>query len=967
MTRTQLEPVVRHLRRLAAPDHHDPSDAQLLQRFAACREEAAFAALVERHGRLVLGVCRRVLRHEQDAEDAFQATFLVLARQAATIHRTEAVGSWLYRVAHRVATRAGVTMARQRAREREAGSRRPREVSSDLAWRELQEVLQEELARLPEKYRAPFVLCCLEGRSGAEAAGLLGWKEGTVSSRLTEARLRLRQRLARRGVVLTAVLTAAVLAQRSAAGDVPAALAGSTVRAAARYAAGARAALGGVSPAVAALVRGTARTLVLTRARTGTALVLLAGLLLAAGAATHQALAARQAAAPPAEAPAGKDEPRPAAPAPAAERGVVLTGRVVDEGGKPVPGARLALWTKAAAGQESVPPRTTAGADGRFRLRAAPADLRRQGTLVATADGHGPDWARPDVLARGGELTLRLPRDDVPINGRVLDLEGRPVPGVSVEIVLLQPAPEGGLDTYIKERLRGHYLHPPGVRPEVVGWPAALTTDRDGRFRLTGAGRERLVQLYVRGEALEHARLWAMTRPGPLPKLPTGHYGLYGPTFDLLLGPSKPITGTVRDRHTGKPLAGIVIEEAAGLRGRTTTDAQGHYRLIGVPKHSEGYTLSAGGGKGVPYFDVTKFNIPGTSGREPLTVDFEMERGVEITGRLSDQATGKPVAGYVHYVTAPTNPNLKDYAGAFDLLCLLVSDWGRTAPDGTFTVLGIPGPGVLVAGANDVNRFAVVDAAKELSALGIREHPVQPCHALVRIDVAANDPKSLRRDIALEPARAVRGTIVGPDGRPLAGVHAAGLGAPRIAVVADPRDRPRSEGLKTAEFTVQGLNPGGSRTLVFFHPEKKLGKVLTVRGDEAGPLTVRLDETGAATGRVVDARGRPWPGVTVAVRLNGNPADAKDLPVTDLYHSGMEGLLERQATTDRDGKFRVEGLVLGLPYTIQGSVPNSSGGRFVVFNWGKPPGLAAEPGKTKDLGDVPTEFVPDAEAGGKRP
>jgi RNA polymerase sigma factor (sigma-70 family) len=959
MAHAQLEPVVRHLRRLAGtPDRPDPSDAQLLRRFAAGREEAAFAALVERHGRLVLGVCRRVLRHEQDAEDAFQATFLLLARNAASIQASEAVGSWLYRVAFRVATRAGVHMARQRAREREAAGRRPRAVSSDLAWRELQEVLQEELGHLPEKYRAPFVLCCLEGRSGPEAAGLLGWKEGTVTSRLAEARQRLRQRLARRGIVLSAVLTAAALVQRSAATEVPAALAGTTVRAAAG---------GRVSPAVAALVRGTTRALALTPARVGTALLLLVGLTLGVGAFTHPVIAARQAAAPPADAPpADKQTPRHTAPAPAPERTVVLTGRVLNAGGKPIPGARLWLWTKAAPGKENVPARATAGADGRFRLTAARADLEREGILVAAADGYGPDWAGPGILAGGSELTLRLPRDDVPINGRVLDLEGRPVPGVTVEVIL-QRLPEGGLDGYIGKRLQGHYPFLPSVRPEAVGWPAALTTDGDGRFRLTGAGRERLVQLRVRGEDLEHVRAWVLTRAAPLPKLPTGHFGVYGPTFDLLLGPSKPVAGTVRDRHTGKPVAGIVVEEAAGLRGGATTDARGHYQVLGIPKHAEGYVLSAGGGKGVPYFDVTKFGIADTPGREPLTVDFELERGLEITGRLTDRATGKPVRGHVHYFTPPTNPNLKDFASVNNLLVLLVSDWGRTAPDGTFTVLGIPGPGVLVAAADDANRFAVIDTPKELSAMGIRQHPVQPCHALVRIDVSAKDPMTLACDIALEPARSVSGVIVGPDGRPLTGTHAAGLGAPRIAVLADPRERPRSEGLKSAEFTVQGLSPAGHRTLVFFHPGKKLGKVLKVRGDEAGPLTVRLDETGSATGRVVDAKGRPWPGVTVTARLNGNADDAKDLPTTDLYQSGMVQVLEAKATTDRDGKFRVEGLLPGLPYVIHGSVPRKDGEPFALFNWGRVPGLAAGPGKAKDLGDVPTEFVPDAEAGGKRP
>src|SRR5262249_16857739 len=142
MTQASLGPVLGHIRRLAGAQRmRDLTDAQLLQRFAAQREETAFAALVERHGRLVLRVCRDVLRQEQDAEDAFQATFLVLARKAASIQKSEAVGSWLYRVAHRIAEKARVDMARRRLREREAGAQFVRSAPSDAAWRELQEVL----------------------------------------------------------------------------------------------------------------------------------------------------------------------------------------------------------------------------------------------------------------------------------------------------------------------------------------------------------------------------------------------------------------------------------------------------------------------------------------------------------------------------------------------------------------------------------------------------------------------------------------------------------------------------------------------------------------------------------------------------------------------------------------------------------------------------------------------------------
>jgi RNA polymerase sigma factor (sigma-70 family) len=248
MAEARLAAVLHHLRHLSAPGG-GLSDGQLLERFAVGREESAFAALLERHGRLVWGVCRHVLRHEQDAEDAFQATFLILARKAASIRKSESLASWLHGVAYRVAFKARTRAAAQRARalpqEREAPPGPP----AEAALREVQAILDEEVSRLPAKLRAPFVLCCLQGRSKGEVARELGWKEGTVSGRLAEARARLRVRLARRGVALAAGLTAAALAHNSASAAVPATLG----RAAAALVMGRMAARGAASLAEAVL------------------------------------------------------------------------------------------------------------------------------------------------------------------------------------------------------------------------------------------------------------------------------------------------------------------------------------------------------------------------------------------------------------------------------------------------------------------------------------------------------------------------------------------------------------------------------------------------------------------------------------------------------------------------------------------------------------------------------------------
>jgi RNA polymerase sigma factor (sigma-70 family) len=239
MAPAQLQNVLTFLRRVT---HHggagDRTDAELLRRFVAGRDEAAFEALLQRHGPMVLAVCRRILDNEADAEDAFQAVFLVLVRQAGTVERHDSVGSFLHGVALRTALRARSDLARRRHHERHVAVMPAAEPTPDAVWQDLRRVLDEEVAKLPGKFRAPVRLCYLEGKTYDEAAHALGCSLGTVSSRLTRARERLQDRLVRRGVTLSAGLLATMLTSHAAPAAVPSPLLQVTLRAAVGIATG---------------------------------------------------------------------------------------------------------------------------------------------------------------------------------------------------------------------------------------------------------------------------------------------------------------------------------------------------------------------------------------------------------------------------------------------------------------------------------------------------------------------------------------------------------------------------------------------------------------------------------------------------------------------------------------------------------------------------------------------------------
>jgi RNA polymerase sigma factor (sigma-70 family) len=302
MATNTLNGCIERLRRGALlRDEGGLTDGDLLAAYVARRDEAAFATLVRRHGPMVLGVCRRILHNDADAEDAFQATFLVLVRKAATIRTRTRVSSWLHGVAHNTALKARAMNRRRQGKEREARALSKGQAAEEL-WQQAQTLLDEALRGLPDKYRVAIVLCDLEGKTIKEAARQLACPQGTVATRLARGRALLTRRLSRHGLTLSAGTVAAVLSEGAVSASVPASLTGATVKAAITVAAR-HATTGIVSARVVTLSERVLKAMLLTKIKVASAVLVVLGVLGVAAGLLALPLGATQ---PPAQSRQGK-------------------------------------------------------------------------------------------------------------------------------------------------------------------------------------------------------------------------------------------------------------------------------------------------------------------------------------------------------------------------------------------------------------------------------------------------------------------------------------------------------------------------------------------------------------------------------------------------------------------------------------------------------------------------------------
>jgi RNA polymerase sigma factor (sigma-70 family) len=940
----------------------ETSDGELLQRYVAGREEAAFVALLRRHGPMVLGVCRRVGGNLQDAEDAFQATFLTLARKAGSIRKGQSVAGWLHGVAHRLALAARGRGSRRQARERRAADMRRTSGASDRAWQELQATLDEALRQVPQVYRAPLLLCYLQGQTQEEAARHLGCPLGTVRSRLARGREWLKRALERQGVRLSAAALAAALAGSSASAALPAALLRETTRAALAYAAG-QAPVGLIPTRAAELLKGGPQVMATGKAKVETAIVLALGALgLGVG-------VTRQLTQPVRGAPAanrlrqlpGLEAPRPAAAGRKDQPEHTLSGRVLGVDGKPLASAKLLLLGKG----DKPADLGASGPDGRFTV-TLPKDTTGL-YLLAQAPGAGIDFLSLDRHKASDPVEFRLVRDRE-VRGRIIDTEGKPVAGVRVQAVSLNVYADNSLDSFLVAWKKRHFMSgiPTGMKHlyrEDSGL-FATTTDDQGRFTVRGVGDERVVSLSLSGGGIADAELWVVNRAGFDPKpynqasaenVPRGFekfqlgWLLYGPNLSVVTEAAKPIRGSVTAADTGKPRPGVTVwltrngKNLAPIIVSAKTDAHGRYELRGARK-AKAYMVEVKSDPADGYM-ACQARAADTPGYQPVTINVGVARGVVVTGRVIDKSTGKPMFGFAMARPLFDNPFFKDFP-EFDSSAWIPTE--KTTDEGTFRVVSVPGP-VLLMGGPDARRGSDYWQTVYARYKPVKSDPKYPKYfskeggyfGVGGVTVVQGNyckvlqikpgTRLVKQDIILEPATALPVNIEDADGRPVAGALVTGIG---------PEDWHYPVRVETASCAAYHLE-GKPRLMVFFEPKRKLAGTLRLKGDEKGTAVAKLGPPGSVQGRLVGADRKPLAGVEVRLYFRERAAEEVH---AEVHRTKL-------AVTDAAGAFTIDDVLPGLKFELSFGTGRR---KFERATKSAEP-AEVKPGEDKNLGDVPVK------------
>ncbi len=479
------------------------------------------------------------------------------------------------------------------------------------------------------------------------------------------------------------------------------------------------------------------------------------------------------------------------------------------------------------------------------------------------------------------------------------------------------------------------------------------TTGPDGRFRLTGIGRERVAEMVISGPAIAPSRLYAMSRNGPevrcIDRSSTKAKPIvfHAPCFVDAVAPTQPIEGVIRDKETGEPIAGLTLH-AAVFEGhnpdpaegiQATTNAQGYYLLSGLPK-APAYRLFVEQSEGLPYPRST-FRAPDYDPTlEPVRFDIALKRGILIRGRVTDKATGNPVPGELNAFVFSDNPFISEFPG------YVVDDFPHDIfikGDGRYEAVALPGRNIIACcslrsryrGSIGAEAIEGYDSKHKLFQTQPLRCDVQNYHVLAELNL---DPtaESARLDLQVDPGRTLSMNVVDPEGNPIGGTKARGIGE-SDSRTEYPQESPAIE--------IHALDPSKPRRVTITHAGRKLIASIYLKGDETGSMTIRLQPWGTITGRIVDDEGKPRGGLRLSSAGGSYPERPNVqgvLPGTLLSadRDPNEGL-----RTSGDGRFRVEGLVPGLMYAA--SVLERSMRIGTLFQ-----DVTVAPGEVKDLGDL---------------
>ncbi len=837
---------------------------------------------------------------------------------------------------------------RVRDRAYRPGSKEPTVPPADrpVIDREQAEAIHDEVNRLPRAFRLPLVLCCFEGLSLDEAARRLRCPAGTLHSRLARARERLRIRLKRRGVALPAALLTAALAPGYVSASISPLLCDSTTRSAIQFAVRHAAAVGAMSAPSSALAQEVLLTMLLHKLRlTAIPLLVLAAVATGAGSLTHLLAMNDE----PLKTPAGQ-QPRPATgsdrPAQALLPGpgrMFVTGAVLDPTGKPaarVPvdiiGRPRVAWV---ATREYVDPRVLIGkgetdADGRFRLDAARtrADGFFEVYALASAPGFGLGWVPLNADAKQPAAEIRLRPEQV-IRGKLVDVQGQPAAGVELKVWSIGrpnvPQAKGGYDGVNM----GNPPPPEGLRV----WPRNVVTDDQGRFEITGIGRNVTVGFNILDRRFASGGFQVRTDDLDGPK-----------TVTEALLPAVTVEGRVLAADTGRPIPQALIEVGSGMAGggsRFRADDQGHFTAN--VQLGQNYRIQAFPPEGQPYL-MGRVEFEWTKGAVKKEVDVKVPRGVVIHGKVVEVGTGRALPdASVQYIPMGNRPNLSVASGSDTTVA--------SEKDGRYQITVQPGKGHLFVFGHPSDYVYKAIGGRTIHSGqpgGVRHY----AHDIIPYDVKPGDQPH-EMTAVLRPGKTVKGRVVGPTDQTVE--HAMIISTLHIE-----HFHLKWRGDLTLHacdglFELHGVDPEKPTRVSFLDADHQWDVTVEISGKQAGEdALVRLQPCGQVRMRFVGPDGKPVMNVSSQLEILGTPgpddwdhrkesqamlaADAAYMPAVDRIHYG------KGPFTDSEGRITLPALIPGATYRIsdRSTVNDRDKGVQVRKDF------TVGPGETLDLGDL---------------